>query len=297
MRSRDGAEWATGRYNRPVSRLVRLLLLGACLLALGSACARPEQPARTDGRLPIFDTHIHYSQDAWAVYSVDQALAILERAGVYRALVSSTPDDGTLMLHTRAPGRIVPILRPYRTRADMSSWTQDRGVLEYVEERLRQGGYRGIGEFHLYAGRAGHDVPLAFAELASRHGLVLHAHADAVAVAELAQVRPEVTVLWAHAGMGAGPSIVEALLEAHPNLFVELALRGDVAPGGQLDPAWAALFQRYPDRFMVGTDTWVPSQWERLPDLMENVRVWLAQLPPAVAERIASRNAERLFGS
>jgi predicted TIM-barrel fold metal-dependent hydrolase len=277
-----------------VPRLTRLLLLGVCLL-LGAGCAEPG--AMPDGRLRIFDTHLHYSQDAWEVHSVDAVLALLDRAGVYRALVSSTPDDGTLMLHARAPKRIVPVLRPYRTRADMLTWTQDPSVLEYVEERLRQGGYRGIGEFHLYGGRATDPVPLAFAELAARHGLVLHAHADAAAVQELAQLRPDVTVLWAHAGMGAPPGIVEAMLEAHPNLYADLALRSDVAPGGQLDPAWAALFQRYSDRFMIGTDTWIPSQWDRLPELMDRVRAWLAQLPPRVAEQIAFRNAERLFGS
>jgi hypothetical protein len=76
---------------------------------------------------------------------------------------------------------------------------------------------------------------------------------------------------------------------------VELALRYDVAPGGRLDPTWAALFQRYPDRFMIGTDTWIPSQWSRLPALMADVRAWLRQLPLEVATAIAYANAERLL--
>ena len=46
--------------------------------------------------LPIFDTHIHYSQPDWQVFTPERILAILDRAGVRRALVSSTPDDGTL---------------------------------------------------------------------------------------------------------------------------------------------------------------------------------------------------------
>ncbi|MCH7916168.1 MAG: amidohydrolase, partial [Deltaproteobacteria bacterium] len=44
--------------------------------------------------LSIFDAHIHYSRPDWEVLSPKQALAILDRAGVRRALVSSTPDDG-----------------------------------------------------------------------------------------------------------------------------------------------------------------------------------------------------------
>jgi hypothetical protein len=45
---------------------------------------------------PIFDAHIHYSRPDWQAFTPEQILAILDRAGVQRALVSSTPDDGTL---------------------------------------------------------------------------------------------------------------------------------------------------------------------------------------------------------
>jgi hypothetical protein len=90
---------------------------------------------------------------------------------------------------------------------------------------------------------------------------------------------------------------VRRLLDLHPNLWVELALRGDVAPGGTVEPSWAALFADYPDRFMIGTDTWIPSQWTRLPTLMAAVRVWLRQLPPDLATAIASGNAERVLNN
>jgi hypothetical protein len=71
--------------------------------------------------LPIFDAHIHYSQPDWPIYSPEAALAILDKAGVRWALVSSTPDDGTLRLYEKAPRRIVPFLRPYRTQGDMAT--------------------------------------------------------------------------------------------------------------------------------------------------------------------------------
>jgi hypothetical protein len=70
--------------------------------------------------LPIVDAHIHYSRPDWDVLSPAQVLAILDRARVQRALVSSTPDDGTLKLYEAAPHRIVPFLRPYRMREDMA---------------------------------------------------------------------------------------------------------------------------------------------------------------------------------
>ena len=275
-------------------RLLTVAALFAELFSLGLVGGG--SPARAQDELPIFDTHLHYSSDGWGSYSVDTILDLMAQAGVYRALVSSTPDDGTLALFERAPDRVVPVLRPYRTRGDMATWTTDPTVVSYVEERLARGVYRGIGEFHLYAGQAANLAPRRIADMAADQDLVLHAHADAGAVAELLALRSDVKVLWAHAGMSDTPATVGTLLDRHPNLRVELALRTDVAPRGTLDPAWEAVFLRHPDRFMIGTDTWIASRWPQLPRLMAEVRAWLRQLPRDVAERIASRNAEALFG-
>jgi hypothetical protein len=279
------------RYRRQRTTLLATVLL----LALVASPVPVPASAQADD-LPIFDTHLHFSQDAWGVFSAQDILALMDQAGVYRALVSSTPDDGTLQLYQLAPDRVVPILRPYRTRADMATWTRDATIISYVEERLAAGVHRGIGELHLSAGESVNLAPRRFADLSAEHGLVLHAHTDATGVAELLALRSDPKVLWAHAGMGASPAAIDALLARSPHLWVELALRTDVAPGGRLDPEWAALFARYPDRFMIGTDTWVPSRWPQLPRLMADVRTWLRQLPRDLAERIASGNAEALFG-
>jgi len=280
------------RLRRPVLAAVALPLALVILVAPWPAA---DVQAQSDD-LPIFDTHLHYSQDAWGLFSAQDILNLMDQAGIYKALMSSTPDDGTLQLYQLAPDRIVPILRPYRSRADMATWTSDATVLSYVEERLATGVYRGLGEFHLYTGESPNAVPRRFADLSAEYGLYLHAHSDAAAVAELLALRSDARILWAHAGMSATPAHIDALLARSPNLWVELALRSDVAPGGRLDPAWADLFARYPDRFMVGTDTWVPSRWPQLPRLMADVRGWLRQLPRDLAERIAFQNAEALFG-
>jgi hypothetical protein len=270
------------RRRRSVAVLTLLVLLGG-----GPALALGQD-------LPIVDTHIHYSQNAWDGYSPRAVLDILDRSGVRRAFVSSTPDEGTVRLYESAPGRIVPVLRPYRQGGELGSWHRDPSVVGYLETRLRRGIYRGIGEFHLGGADAGSPVVREVAELAVRQGLFLHCHCDAEAVETLLGLRPGARVLWAHAGMSAGPDVVGALLDRFPRLWVELALRSDVAPGGQLDPAWRALFLRHPDRFMVGTDTWVPSRWTDLPGVQAFTRRWLAELPGDVARRIASENAERL---
>ena len=61
-------------------------MLAAALFAFsGLANAQP---------LPIFDAHVHYSHDAWDLVPVQDAIAILRKAGVKRALISSSGDDG-----------------------------------------------------------------------------------------------------------------------------------------------------------------------------------------------------------
>lgn len=268
-----------------------ILLLLIVLLGGGVATSHAQE-------LPIFDAHIHYSQPDWQVLTPEQALAILDRAGVRWALVSSTPDDGTLKLYEQAPRRITPFLRPYRTREDMGSWHNDPAVQTYVEERLKRGIYKGIGEFHLFSvDQAEAPVVKRCAELAAEQQLFLHAHVDDMTVEKLLQLYPQVRILWAHAGMTASAATVGRLLDQFPALWVELALRSDVAPNGKLDPEWRSVFLRHPERFVVGTDTWVTSRWETLVAGMQAIRGWLGELPRDVAEQIAYRNAERLFGN
>lgn len=268
----------------------RTLLLAAAVVTMALAA-----PAARAQQLPIFDAHIHYSQPDWDAYTPERVLSILARANVFRALVSSTPDDGTLKLYDRAPKGIVPFLRPYRTRGDMGTWTRDPAVVAYVEDRLKRGVYRGIGEFHLSADEVEAPTVRRIAELAGVRDLFLWAHVDDVAIEGLLTRYPKPRMLWAHAGMSASADTVGRLLDRFPKLYVELALRTDVAPGGTLDPAWRGLFVRHADRFMVGTDTWVTSRWESLADAHRHVQAWLAQLPRDVAEKIAFKNGDRLF--
>ena len=90
---------------------------------------------------------------------------------------------------------------------------------------------------------------------------------------------------------------MRTLLKRYPTLWCDLAFRSDHASGGELDPEWKRLFLDFPDRFMVGTDTFTPERWHYLVEHARWSRQWLAQLPPAVAERIAWRNGEALFAN
>jgi predicted TIM-barrel fold metal-dependent hydrolase len=261
----------------------------ASLVGFGTAPAHGQD-------LPIFDAHIHYSQPDWSSYTADAILGLFDKTGVRWALVSSTPDDGTVRLYEKAPDRIVPVLRPYRTRADMGTWTTDASIVPYVKDRLKRGIYKGLGEFHLSAAQAKDPVVKEFAALAAPEGLFLYAHTDAAGIEELLHLYPKVRWLWAHAGLGEPFEAVARVADRHPSLMIELSLKYEVAAGGTLDPRWKALFLRHPDRFMVGTDTWVTSQWDRFEAIQTGVRGWLNQLPRDVAEQLAYRNARKFVG-
>src|SRR3972149_3506847 len=107
-------------------------------------------------RVRLFDGHFHYSVGSPKQYPPEKAIAILDEAGIMRALLSSTPNDGTIQLHTLYPERFVPELRPYRKTRDFETWAVERAswyrdpeTVTFIEEELKRGIYRGIGEFHL----------------------------------------------------------------------------------------------------------------------------------------------------
>jgi hypothetical protein len=266
-------------------RILRFLFLFSSFIAAARA-----------GDLPIFDAHIHYNADARAQYSAQRAIDILNRAGVERALVSSTPNDGTRELYRLQPDRVVPELRPYRRPGDAASWYRDADTPEFLARELKRGIYRGIGEFHLHARQTDTPVVKRVVALAVERNIPLHVHSDDTAVRELFAIDPKVKILWAHAGISADAAKVAEMLDRYPALWVELSLRsGDVAPGGTLDRDWRALFLKYPDKFLLGTDTWTPSRWDELESEHRIVHAWLQQLPQEIALKLAFRNARQLF--
>src|SRR5207249_3505274 len=106
----------------------------------------------------------------------------------------------------------------------------------------------------------------------------------------------------AHAGEGP-PARVEGLLARNPNLIVDLSgmhfqrMPALATETGPLDPAWKALLEKMPDRFLMGIDVWAPRLFE--PAMLDRLFTWtrriLGELAPGVAEQVAHRNAAALF--
>jgi hypothetical protein len=246
--------------------------------------------------LPIFDAHLHYSHDAWERLPPKQAVALLRQAGLKAAMVSSSSDDGTQMLFAEAPDLVLPVLRPYRTRGEIGTWMRDPGVVSHLEARLQRHRYVALGEYHVYGADADLPVVRRVVELARQHGLFLHSHSDSDAIERQFTQDPNARILWAHSGFEP-PQAVSGMLRRYPRLFCDLAFRSDHASRGQVEPAWRAAFSEFPDRFLVGTDTFTPERWYFVVEHAQWSRQWLADLPPAIAERIAWKNGETLFGA
>lgn len=287
-----------------VSRLSRTVIA----FGLGVTAGLGTAPAFADGDhapigdavmdLPLFDAHMHYKQPAWDAYPVKSVIELMDQSGVAMALVSSTPDEGTIRLWEYAPNRIVPELRPYHGSAGSSNWTKMDGMEEYLEERLNAFPHEGIGEFHIHRLDTS-DEPLLrkVINMAKARDIYIHVHSGAEPIRWLYSLDPDVKIIWAHAGLGSPASDVHALMSEYPELLADTSLRewSILGSGEDLNPEWQTIIFDFQDRLMIGSDTWVNGQWDSYSEIMESNRKWLAKLPRKVAEKIAYGNAERLF--
>jgi hypothetical protein len=268
------------------------------LIALAAVLAALPSPAQADStRLPIFDAHVHYNLDIGRPLPVADVLATWREAGIRGVLLTSRPNDGTRELLAAAPPEFqaVAFARPYVVMSDVQTWYRDPEIYRMIERELARGIYRGIGEFHIYGEAADSEGFAQFVRLAAQHGLWLHAHCDDYVIERIFALYPQARVIWAHTGMGTSAERVDELFARYAQLHGELSYRSGITEGETLSEAWRGLFTRYADRFLLGSDTWVPQRWPEVPEIMDGYRRWLSQLPPDVAGKIAWGNGARLF--
>ena len=194
------------------------------------------------------------------------------------------------------PTIIVSIFSALFFNLGIQTWFNDPAIFDLIQDEYKRGYYRGIGEFHLSGKAAATEWVKKTVDFAVAHDLYLHAHADDEAVEILMRHNPRAKIIWAHTGFGLSSARVAAMLATYPQLWGELSYRsGITANGGGLTPEWRGLFEKYPDRFLLGSDTWISERWATYGAIMAEYRGWLKQLPPDVAAKIAHGNARRLF--
>jgi len=287
--------------------LVLLMLLNACSL-------RDEPPLPT----PMADIHLHYNWNQAEVITPKEVLEILKKHHVTHAVVSSRPSKMALELSELSQGRVLPIYSPYYKAGIKQTWFLKKEVLEEARVALATGRYAGIGEMHLVSGSGPHrnsPVVLGFIELARQYQIPLLIHTDASSsdyLKPICQKHSDVRFLWAHAGGILNAAEVDRLMGVCPNVWVELSARdpwhydGLVGADKQLLPGWKDLFEKYPERFMTGTDpVWNAHQtyrwyeadegWFHYQKLNEFHRQWMQQLSASTEKKIRIDNALKFF--
>jgi len=267
------------------NRLLPAMLSSIAVLPLASAAQ------------PLFDAHLHYNAGDAARYSPGDIVELLQSEEVKYAVVTSRPPDLVSRLYHRAPTLILPLLGVYRTPEEKETWMQDEGLPARVAQALKQDHWRGVGELHIFAKERRNPVFLSVVELATARGLPLLMHCDPAVIDTLFEQAPGARVVWAHAGAYPYPPLLRDYLERYPGLHIDLSVRDQrIAPGGQLGPDWELLLLEYPDRFLIGVDTYRTARWKNYSRVAKQIRKWLQQLPEEVSDSIAYRNGARLFG-
>ena len=290
-----------------LSRACAVLLL-ALVFGIGIPSARPEPAlAQAPYRGPLIDAHSHLPN----LQVLDAYADAMKRNNVTKVLllgvggVQKQDVEWIAAAARRYPDRIIqaaPVPDP------LSPAQADQ-----LDALLASGKYRAAGEVHLrqVSRRIDRkaDAPTfgQLLEVAAKHGVpvVIHAELTVEASARLEtalQKHPKATIVLAHGG-SVEPAVLEGLLGKHANLMVDLSgmhylrIPKLASETGPLAPAWKTLIEKMPDRFLMGIDVWAPRLFEpaTLDRLMEWTRRILGELPPAVAEKVAYKNAAKLF--
>jgi predicted TIM-barrel fold metal-dependent hydrolase len=276
--------------------LAALIVLGA----FGSGSA-------AEYRGPLIDAHSHLPSAA----AIEAYVAAMKRHDVARVVllgVGAVQKEDAAWIAAAArkhPDRVVPGL----PLPDPTSGA----AAGRLDAEIAKAGARAIGEVHIRQvsrkiERSPADPAFVKAlEVAARHQLpvVIHAELDDATVAGLERALravPGATIVVAHGG-GGPPERLGRLLAGHRNLAVDLSgMHFERKPAlatetGPLDPAWKALVEAHPDRFLMGIDAWAPRLFE--PAMLDRLMRWtrriLGELDPGVAERVAHGNAAALY--
>ncbi|MDE2972787.1 MAG: amidohydrolase family protein, partial [Acidobacteriota bacterium] len=200
--------------------------------------------------------------------------------------------------------------------------------------RLYPGVFSGIGEFSIHKEvvspkTVGHVASLRnpaldrILEFAGEVGLLALVHNDVDVILphegarpthfdpfiEVVRRHPGTTILWAHAGLGRfvepTPGYVELLEEllrdeGLSHLYLDLSwdvvAEQIVAPPETL-AAWISLVDRWPDRFILGSDSVVATGADAYLGALEAWRPLLDGLDPDSSEKVRLGNYELLFDS
>jgi len=166
-------------------------------------------------------------------------------------------------------------------------------------------------DLHMEAVVQTRDLPAGFSRVSSRNAKTLQG--NIAAFERMLAHNRKARVVWLHNGWdNTGDRSVELLkrlLTAHGNLYLALrneartrTMAGTPMPNrmvdgqGKIKADWLALFQAFPDRFVIGSDEFQPPWDMRVPQSFAETWSLLKQLPEDLARKIGRDNAARIYG-
>ncbi len=201
----------------------------------------------------------------------------------------------------------------------------DQNAAEYIETLLRlyPGFWKGIGEVmsrhddltaftYGEPPQADHPALMKVYQVAARHQLPVLIHhnissaskRDPIYLAEMERAlkaNPKTVFIWAHVGISRRvevPSLlpeVDRVLATYPNLYFDLSwivFENYIAASEKSLVDWTRLIEKYPDRFMIGSDK--VGHWTTYPGEMNKYNRLLKKLSPETAALISKGNLQRL---
>jgi len=260
------------------------------------------------------------------------ARAGVERMALFARQHHKRNGEGSVLaLKSRFPQRIyMGTPKPFSERGDLSD-----GFLDQTNTYLRDQRYQFIGELlfahadkahgeqtlegERYVAPGGKNVQRLISAVEQRHVPVMLQwevydwDRDWSAFHALYARFPAVIFIWPHAGR-ASHEQVATVVSSHANVMVTLSKKehrarslsseekaemlgeGVIDDCGVLRREWRDLFVRYPERFMFATDAHKSFRWAKYEAIVERWRLILGQLPEPLAQSLAWRNAERVYG-
>ncbi len=305
---------------RSIIFLTLSLLLLSTILVGGVASETPQNVYQGS----LIDAHYHYSfgnepnaESSPTQRPVAEAIAQMKQAGIVKVVAFSELEHIDVL--KTYPEYFIPFFQIARRLSP-----DDPTIVDEISRALDRG-FIGIGEIAYRSTGAKENVaadsPLAkkIVDLAAERGAVIEVHQEVGTKTYGAEYIPEferlldynknVTFILAHVGF-ANPETAAKLVAAHSNLYADLSDRtpghalsaysgfiGD--DGGAVSPTWRAVLEKFPDRFMFGTDNVFETRAQKYRDYLLTETAYfrkvLGQLPLDLAEKIGYTNIQKVM--
>lgn len=219
--------------------------------------------------------------------------------GKYASGISKEYNEKILAAYKKYPERVLPILSGFDP--------QNKNSISYVEEELKKGVWKGIGEMYLihenfldYKTRADNPVLKEIYKLLAKYDVPMffhyerHSEEDVRVLLQEMKNNPKVKFIWVHWAHRKNDKELEKELEENPNMYVEI----EESPGFSLEQI--KLFEKFSDRFLLGTDIGCSDdlQTTQVYNYTEAINLHkklLESLTPQTAENLAYKNLLRLL--